>query len=397
MMNMPHHLTTSVYLLVIGLCAACFTGEAKAEGPWLKPVIAVSEQYDDNIFLTPSNTTSDTVTTVTAGVLLEPELSRHELRIGYGGLFEFFAENSGENTNNHQVEGQATLNFNQWRVELSDTFSSSENRTGTEDTARIPRLNNQAGIGVIYQFNKMDLGLRYKYRHEDYRSNNPIGAFLGQSLTYQDLDSDENSAELELALKLWPKTALLLSGRYGKLSYDTGRKGGSEYVDLLTGLRGQFMRKGEIEGKIGFRTQDYDSFAAGFDEIIFLITLTENFTPRDTLTIDLERTTNTTIEQENAYFEGTELAFAYIHKFTERIAAQLRASYRINDYPASITVGGQTGTRKDKIWLAGIGFNYTLTGGVEISLAYDFGQRESNFDTNDYDNNLVSLRVSLPF
>ena len=133
------------------------------------------------------------------------------------------------------------------------------------------------------------------------------------------------------------------------------------------------------------------------DEIIFLITLTENFTPRDTLTIDLERTTNTTIEQENAYFEGTELAFAYIHKFTERIAAQLRASYRINDYPASITVGGQTGTRKDKIWLAGIGFNYTLTGGVEISLAYDFGQRESNFDTNDYDNNLVSLRVSLPF
>ncbi|MCA9404222.1 MAG: outer membrane beta-barrel protein [Candidatus Omnitrophica bacterium] len=395
---MPYYLSKSLHLLIMaGVFVACCAGDALAEGAWLKPVIAVSEQYDDNIFLTPSNTTSDTVTTVTAGVLLEPKLSRHELRIGYGGLFEFFADNSGQNTDNHRVQGEAVLNFNQWRVELSNTFSAFENRTGTEDTARIPRLNNHSGIGVIYQFNKMDLGLRYKYRHEDYRSNDPIGDFLGQSLTYQDLDSDENSAELELALKLWPKTALLLSGRYGKLSYDSGRKSDSDYFDILTGLRGEFFTKGEIEGKIGFRSQDYESFAADFDEIIFLITLTENFTPRDTLTIDLERTTNTTIEQENAYFEGTELAIAYIHKFTERIAAKLRASYRINDYPAAITVGGQTGTRKDKIWLAGIGFNYTLTGGVEISLAYDFGQRDSKFDTNDYDNNLVSLRVSLPF
>ncbi|MCK5082098.1 MAG: outer membrane beta-barrel protein, partial [Candidatus Omnitrophica bacterium] len=249
---------------------------------------------------------------------------------------------SDQNTINHAFDAEGTLNFNDWRVEANNLLLYYENRTGSENTARVPRTSDWTNVKLIYAFNKLDVGLNYAYTYENYRTDNAIGTYAGQALTYQDLDSNENSGELELAFQFWPKTKMLFSGRYGALKYDTGKKSNSEYYDFLTGLRGQFFKKGEIEGKIGYRAQNYEDSSQDFDSVIFNASLVEKFNDKDTLTIDFDRTTHSTIYQQNAYYKSTNVEGVYAHDFNDRVTGKVTGAYWFNKYPTETTEDAKT-------------------------------------------------------
>jgi len=364
---------------------------------WIRPIFAIDQAYDDNVFLSDVDKKSDSVTTIFTGVTLEPELNEHELAVTYVADQQYFANNSSQDTVNHNVDAEATLHFNEWRVEFHDLFRHFENRSGSEDTARIKRTTNATDVKVIYAFNKLDLGINYAHRLENYRSDLAIGSFNGRALTYQDLDSSENSGEVEMAFHFWPKTSVLFSGRYGALVHDTGSKSDSDYFDILTGLRGELTAKGTIEGKIGYRTQDYDQGAGDFQSVIYQASFIENFTERDILTIEIDRTTYDTIYKSNAYYKSTLVSGEYAHGFTDKVTGTVNGSYRLNKYPVATTEGTKTDKREDDLWAIGVDVSYELPKWGEIELAYSYSQKDSNFDTFDYDNNLVSVAMTVEF
>jgi len=364
---------------------------------WITPIFGLEEKFDDNVFLSDTDKKSDSVTTVFVGLGVEPELNKHELKVDYIADLQYFGKNTSQNTENHNINAEATLHFNEWRIEFSDLFRHFENRAGSEDTARIPRTTNATDVKVIYEFNKLDVGITYANRLENYRSDNAIGSFNGRALTYQDLDSNENSGEVETAFHFWPKTSVLFSGRYGALDHDTGGKSDSNYFDILTGLRGQLTSKSTIEGKIGYRDQTYDQSAGDFNSVIFHVAFVEKFTERDILTIDIDRTTHDTIYKGNAYYKSTLVSGEYAHDFTDKITATLRGSYRLNKYPVATTEGTKTAKREDDFWETGLGLSYQLPKWGTIELAYTYSQKTSTFDTFEYNNNLVSLGATVKF
>jgi len=357
----------------------------------------LEQAFDDNVFLTDADKISDAITTIFTGIALEPQLNEHELMVTYIVDQQYFANNVSQNTVNHNVDAEATLHFNKWRVEFNDQFRFFENRTGSEDTARIKRTSNATNVKVIYAFNKLDVGINYAHRLENYRSDLAIGSFLGQALTYQDLDSSENSGEIETAFHFWPKTSVLFSGRYGALNHVTEKKSDSNYFDVLTGLQGQLTAKGTIEGKIGYRNQEYDNSAGDFNSVIFHIAFVENFTEQDILTIDIGRTTYDTIYKGNAYFKNTLVSGEYAHGFTDKVTGSVSGSYHLNKYPVATTEGTKTAKREDGLWIIGTNLTYELPKWGEIKLAYTYSQKSSIFDTFDYDNNLISLGVTVKF
>lgn len=386
-------------LILIIACAfvmASFS-QSYAATSWIKPIFAAKGEFDDNVYLTESDESGDFVTSLAAGINFEPKLNRHELIASYIVDVEMFADRSDQNTTNQTLDAEGTLNFNKWRVEADTLFRHFENRTGSEDTARVPRTNDLTNVKMIYDFNKLDVGLNYAYRYENYRTDNPIGTYAGQALTYQDLDSDENSGEIELDFQFWPKTSMLFSGRYGTIKYDTGKKSDSEYYDVLTGLRGRFFEKGEIEGKIGYRTQNYQDSAQDFDSVIFNASLIERFTSTDTVTIDFDRTTHPTIYQQNAYFKSTNIIAEYAHDFSERVAGRVNVGYWFNKYPTETTEGTKTAKREDDLWRFGAGLSYKLPRYGTVNLDYIFTEKSSNFDTYDYKNNRVSVAYKIEF
>ena len=372
-------------------------GQSYAATSWVKPLFAIKGEFDDNINLTESDESSDWVTSIVAGLNFEPQLNRHKFIASYLVDFEMFSDNSDQNTINHAFDTEGTLNFNDWRVEADNLLLYYENRTGSEDTARVPRTSNGTNVKLIYAFNKLDVGLNYTYRLEDYRSDNGIGTFAGQALTYQDLNSNENSGELELAFQFWPKTEMLFSGRYGALEYDTGKKSDSEYYDFLTGLRGQFFKKGEIEGKIGYRSQNYEDSSQDFDSVIFNASLVEKFNDKDTLTIDFDRTSHSTIYQQNAYFKSTNVAGEFSHIFNDRFTGRATGAYWFNKYPTETTEDAKTEKREDNLWEIGAGLSYKLPRHGTVDLDYIYTEKSSNFDTFDYKNNRVSVAYKIEF
>ncbi|MBN1587256.1 MAG: outer membrane beta-barrel protein [Candidatus Omnitrophica bacterium] len=383
--------------VVLLLLSAFFPGPGYAATSWLLPVIAVQEAFDDNVYLTPNDESEDFITRISPGLVFEPQLPDHEFKAAYLADLSYFADHSSQNTVNHNLGASAKLNFNRWRVELDNELLYFEERAGSEDTARVPRTSNHANAELICVFNKLDLGLKFTQRIEDYRSDNAIGAFGGRALTYQDLDSTENSGELEMGFKFWPKTAMLFGGRYGTLAYDSGNKSDSGYFDVLAGLEGEFLSKGAIEGKIGYRNQNFENDAEDFDSVIYSIALTETFTSRDILEIALDRTTYSTIYQQNTYFTSSRVYGEYTHSLNDRLAVRLGTTYYYNAYPTETTEGTETAERADHLWIAACGLDYELPRWGTVNLEYTYMQKNSNFEAFDYGNNLLSLGLKKSF
>lgn len=388
-----HWIGLGIFYLVF----AGFVQTGLAANNWIYPIFSLEQEFDDNIYLTKTDKTADSLTTIFAGLGIEPKLSRHEFMATYIADLNYFAKNTSQNTQNHNFTTSGTLNFNQWRVEADNLFRYFEDREGSEDTARIPRTKNSTDVKIIYAFNKLDLGLKYAYELEDYRSDAAIGAYNGQALTYQDLDTNEHSGEVEMAFKFWPKTSLLFSGVYGTLKHDTGKKSDSDYFDILTGLRGQFMSKGTIEGKVGYRSQNYENAAEDFSSIIFQASLIEKLSSKDTMTMKFVRTTNSTIYQQNAFYTSTTFSGIFAHVFSNRITGLVNGSYDHNQYDTETTEGLTTDKRADDLLKAGLALKYQLPRWGTVNFAYTYSQKISNFDTYDYNNNLVTLGMEIEF
>lgn len=371
--------------------------EDRDDTGWFSPTIGLTQSYDDNIYLQDIDRESDLITTVSPGFIIEPKLSQHKLTIDYQGDFNYFWNHASEDNRNHTNNVNLELIYNKWRVKLDNRFRYFSDRSGAEDVNRIPRTQDHANARIIMEFNKLDLTFGYLFQYENYRSDRGIGNFMGAPLTYQDLDRLEHTGEIESAFKLWPKTALLLSTRFGGILHRTGGKSDSDYLDVLVGIRGEPTAKCTAEFKVGYRGQDYEDNVRDFESVIAFGSIIEKLTYRDVLRFDFIRTTYDTIYQNNAYYEVNFIGAQYEHGFTDRTSGNLALSYQLDTYPVETTEGSETKHRADNIWRAECNLKHKTPKGFTAELKYKFLTRDSNFSQFDYKNNVISLSLGVEF
>lgn len=374
-----------------------FINYVYAQEGWFRPLLFIREQYDDNIYLTKDDQRDDWITTVSPGFVIDPRLGKHKFTFDYRADLNFFSDYDDENNNNHTTNAVLGFNFNKVRLDLTNMFHYFSDRSGSEDTNRIPRTQDYGSSEVTFGFNKMDLALKYNYRLEKYRSDDAIGSFLGQALSYKDLERNEHEGEIELALKLWTKTMLLFSGDYGVIDHDTGKKSDSDYFDVLVGLRGEPTAKCTMEAKIGYRGQDYENYPDDFGSVAFRGSLIERFTSRDILRFDFLRTTNETNYKDNAYYKNTFFSANFKHGFTDRVFGNIDCSYQCNSYPTETTEASETAHREDDTWSGGLGLSYELPKWFTTEVKYEYTTRDSNFSSFNYNNNRVSVDLTGKF
>ncbi|MBM3251611.1 MAG: hypothetical protein FJZ11_02355 [Candidatus Omnitrophica bacterium] len=369
-------------------------GPEKEKGQWFKPFISVREEYDDNIFLTRYGNEGDWITTIQPGFIIQTGSAKqkHKFILDYLADINLFADNNGENNNNHTLNTALQINLNKIRFDVVNMFHYFSERSGAEDVGRIDRTQDYIWPSITFNLNKLDLLIGYNYRMEDYRSDTTIGSFKGQTLTYEDLDRDEHEGTIETAWKLWPKTSLLCTFDYGKILHDTGKKSDSDYYDYLVGLRGEPSAKSTGEFRVGFRTQDYEDYGDDFESIVFDGSWIEKFSSRDFLRLDFKRTTYDTIFQDNAYYESTYTGADFRHDFTSKLYGNLGVSYQVNRYPTEATLDNLNDVRrKDDLWSTGVGVGYKFSKDITFDLKYQYRLRDSNFSTYDYRNNRISF------
>lgn len=381
---------TAVALMLFADCG--FAQEA-----WFRPLCSIRETYDDNIYLTNGDEKGDWITTLIPGFVIEPSLATHKFTFDYRADLNFFSKYDNENNYNHTNNTSLELNFNNTRLNLANMFHYFSDRSGSEDTNRVPRTQDYAQTSVTFGFNKLDLSLGYNYKMERYRTEDGIGAFRGQALTYKDVERDENKGEIEVALGLWTKTMLLFSGDYGTINHETGKKSDSDYFDMLVGLRGEPTAKCAVEAKMGYRGQEYADYDDDFGGVVFNGSLIENFTSRDVLRLDFLRTTEETTYKDNAYYKNTFVSATLKHGFMERVFGNLIFTYQRNGYPTETTEAGETAEREDDIWSGGIGLSYEAPKWFNADIKYEYMSRDSNFSTFNYNDNRFNFELTGKF
>ncbi|NQT32759.1 MAG: outer membrane beta-barrel protein [Candidatus Omnitrophica bacterium] len=382
-------------ILFLPVCVMFFAGNAYAGAPWVKPYVSYTEIYDDNIYLGHKDREEDFISSVTPGITVEIPFKKHRFMTDYNCNIQYFKTYHKENNYNHTVESEVELNFNKWHVVFNNKFRYFSDRSGSEDTGRIPRNQNQTGAHLTIDFDKMDLTGGFRYLWDYYRTTRPIGSFQGKSLNYKDLNRSQYVGELEAALKLWPKTSLLLFTDLGGIVHKTGKKSDSVYFDIMTGLRGHPLPKLTAEALIGFRGQDYENYNNDFYSVVFQGSLIEEFTPHDVLRFDFLRTTNDTIYQNNVYYVSTFFGFTYNHSFTKRILATVDAYYQRDSYPSF--ADNQDNKRGDNLWGSGCLLSYALPKWFTVELGYKFLARDSNFSDYKYTDNRITLGLKAEY
>ncbi len=401
----------------------CSADDAYAQESWFFPYAEVRAKYDDNIFLTKDDVEDDWIITISPGIFIEPDLrSKHKFICNYQADLRFFMDHDEEDSDNHELYADMELKFNKWRVNLSNIFrhfkdrdslsredigesptteefyySYGRDRLGTDDISRVKRTQDYFTGIVTFEFNKMDIAFRSSYGFEDYHSSKRIGDFKGEALTYKDLERNEYEEEVEIGLKLWPKTTLLFSGTYGGVDHETGKKSDSDFRDVMVGLRGKPTAKIAVEMKAGYRDQEYKDYDDDFSDLLFNGSIMYELSAKDVLRLNLLRTTNDTIYEENAYYGATYVILGFIHDFTDRFSGNLDLAYQADKYPTATTEEGETKKRADDFLSAGLGLSCKLVERVALDIQYEFRSRDCNFDIFDYENNRVSFGVRASF
>jgi hypothetical protein len=349
------------------------------------------------VFLTKTNLKKDWLTSLIPALIFQPKLKQKNfLRIDYHAIINEYDRFIKQNNVNNMVYTSANLDLNHLQVGFTNSFYHGSDRYGIEDVQHIPYTNIKNNLKFTLNLNHFDVSFAYNDSITNFQSDLPIGSFKGQSLNYRDNNNTEHAGELDIVLHKWIKTDLIFSTDYGYISYDTGKKSNSDYVDVMTGLKGQLTPKTIIQGKIGYRTQDFQNYE-NYGGLIFNGSLIENFTSRDTLTFNALSTTKSTIYQDNVYLNYLSGSATYQRLLTKRLFLILTSSIQEDAYPTATTENGVTQKRMDFVYTNGIGIDYYLPRWVVLHLRYGLISRDSNFDQFNYVDNYISMEMDAKF
>ena len=147
------------------------SGDIKDQLSNLHPYISVQGLYDDNLFLTQDNKTSDFITTISPGLKYKNEGPAYKFDLGFDLGMNFYASHSDLNYISYNGHLDTSYSFTpRWTVKLYDTITRSRNnlQSYTLPTAAGPQTVTSSGTGQgLYLQNVFQPALEYKFGREN--------------------------------------------------------------------------------------------------------------------------------------------------------------------------------------------------------------------------------------
>ncbi len=399
------------------------------------PVISISEEYNDNIFLTSDNEEDDFITTVTPGFTLELTQRENGVSLSYNPGFSFYADHSDLNSWQHEAVLSAwTALTRSTRIELEDAFLYTEDpapevdilspitedplieRDPTLRRGREPYYTNTASIRLIQQFGSSD-SFYLQYAYTILRNDDP-----------EVDDVDQHAPALGITYWFLPRWGLELEGSLTRTELDE-----SDDFDQWSGSITQRYRiDRQIEAFVQYEhtavryrqhededSVDYEVFEPSFgisynilDDLLLSLRLGYFKEDRDegedvdgpSGDIELTKTLrngsisltgaagqeNTVLNAENLGFtKFYEIGIEADYRFLRKWIGEISGSYRNAVFEETET------NREDDIIEAGLGLTYAVTNWLSTRLAYSFQTLDSVLPEDEYEENRVLFQVTL--
>jgi hypothetical protein len=398
--------------------------------------VGISQQYDNNLNLEETDKEDDWITLIGPSLTFEIRTKDTEAVLAYDLRYANYLRNSDNNTFRHSLtlsglEGihlseKVTLDLIE-NLEISeDPLEVSEQVTSTR-RSRDRYYRNEAGARINYQVGERDsvyagfnhlLLINKDSNVADSQSFEPSarieywlnirnGISLDYSYTRGVIDGpedfDEHYATTTYTHRFSPRTQADLTYTYDRFDYKT--EGDVTLADDETtleqrdyvvhtgtlGLRQQFTQNfsGTITG--GYYFWDRDN---GDDESQFIGDAALNGSFRlERGSISLRSSTG----YQQQFFEAENLGFTryyrvsgnFTYQFLEKLTTSLSAFYWRDEYKETTT------NREDNTWGGRVAFEYEFSRWLTLSAGYDYRERDSTDNDNDYHDQRFTINLNL--
>ena len=391
------------------------------------PRVSASEQYDDNVFLTTDDKTHDWITFLTPGLtlsLMTEETEDSLATLSYDFSLVKYATNDELSEIRHYLtlstfQGipfakRLTLALNGSLRISEDPFDIIDVAQDVTRTAGGRYYSSDLGGRVDYFFgpeNSVYAGFTHRMllneepgvedRREylptagfNYWFNRRYGFAVDYSYSKADFDVSDNYEE-HLAIpsalyRISPRTEANVTYTYDGLDYDGPRLGYTAHTFTL-GLSHQFSGRtmGSISGGYLLIVPEQGDNSGNFSGSLLLTH------SRQRLSCTLDAASGYRrqfFETENlglSLFTRASLTFTY--QLQERLSALLRGSYSRDEYQETIA------DREDSTWRGGVGLDYVFLRWLNGGILYEYRQRVSDIDVDEYVDNRATVRFTATY
>jgi hypothetical protein len=368
-----------------------FKGGIKVGPLRVHPGVDISETYTDNFFLDPDDEESDWTTLFSPNLVVDLPLRRHGFRFEYRSDFYRNLRHTDNNVDHHMVGGTLFLDFpGGLTIEAGHKWVASSNPPVIEGDEEKEFKDNISRIDVGYAFTDR-YSISVQYTHTIRRFDEDI---------YEVDDYDEDGVSLSLYYRILPKTRVFIEGGWTRIEFPERDVYDSNNWWVWVGARTTPAAKivGEIKG--GWSMKVWDDDVVGDDVITFGMEGNLYFdpTPRTRLTLTLYRriqdATFTTTENVvyGSSYTSTGGKFGVRQGFGPRLEGF--GSFGL-EYLQFNEKGLASEKRRDRLIEAAVGLRYRIWKWIFFGMGYEFRNKESTIEVEDYTENRFMASISI--
>ncbi len=349
--------------------------------------------YNDNVTSSHASPQSSATLVSRGTVSVAPTWQRHALLLDADGQdYRYFSVSSQDYTNwgagvsgRYEIERAWRL-FGGYRHNVIHELQDDPNAEGADVPIKYTR--DMFRLGTRYGFNRVyvqPFGALMSYRYDD-------AAFSSQPVSQAYRDRDVWFGRFEVGYEFSPaRTAFVATNIYRANYVNTPQPGVPKFdnitYELVAGLDYDSDGIWNYRISAGVRRRDYDSNERSAVTGLALDALAAwRATPMTTVT----GTASTSIEEGSTMSDGYRDNIATLqvdHEYLRNVLLQARARVRYIDY---------LDQERDSVTLTGtLGINYLLNRTVRLGASYEHTERFADRTGDEFDRNIVLLRLSL--
>lgn len=352
----------------------------------ITPSIAYTGEYDDNLYRTQFDKRSDYINIISPGIAIEAKPDKHEIRAGYKADILRYSSHTNFDTYRHHADLTGIFKFTRLELRFKEDFRRTDDFPTSELTTRIKRNENFLGGGVDYDvIERWGIGFDYTWGN----INN-----LRDDFDY--LDRNTYTYATNIYYRITAKTRVFAEYDFVREIFDLDKTRDNNRHRGLVGVRGDLTERFNVTGKLGYETLNFHHESRDAQDN-FVTSIEANYRPVERLGVGLilRRSVESATFAGNAQYATFSSNLILTYNFTPKLTVIPHGSFGVDQYRESALNIDLMEKRGDYNYGGGLGIRYTLQKWAVLEGSYDFSRRDSNFNTNDYDDNRVSFTVTL--
>lgn len=388
-------------------------------GGYVHPYVTVTSMYDDNVYRTAKDETSDYAMVYSPGIWLAlPGTKEQKLQLNtstltpgglgivedrgqdfqrfqgylhYGSVMSRYQDTTDNDTDDQRLDAllqynlKGGLSFEAMNMYRDGHDERGEGAFGDLDTY----TSNLAGGRITY-----DVGSHFRVRGE---YGHFTVAYDDSDNSYLDRADDKYSAYLYY--KLSGKSSVFTEYDLTDISYDNMEYLNSTEHTGWLGFRWRHSEKTMGEIKAGYLNKVYSDDAMGGDQGDFVVKgwLDYHLTGKSRLHFTLARLVEEPDANSSQATVTNQGKVGFIHDLTAKITTTAELGYGLTSYEGDYTYHGITDEREDDIYSGSLLVDYQIQQWIGVKARYLYLDRESNFEDLSYTDNrfLLSLTLSM--